>query len=714
MLVVITGFILWHLSPLDLLRDTTTVGGDTPAHNYLASHLREQLFGHGRFISWAGGWWCGFPMFQFYFCLPYVLIALLSVALPFNIAFKLVSVLGLVALPASAYVAARLWRFPRPVPLLLAAGMVPFLFTRVHTMWGVNVSSTLAGMIANSLSFALMLPAIAAAYRDTEEGRFRLRTVLLLVLVMASHFFTSVMAGVALAAAPVIVALRNDGHGGRGRRLLSGIRLMAMEGGLALLLMAWWWVPLVAKSEFSMEFGVNWGMTLWKNFPGYTAALIPLAVVAGVLGLRRQVYGVWLLVWMLAASLALFYFGFGVSPVFVNVRLWPFIFFAIVALGAVGVGLFLEGRRRQEWAVAGIVVAALAGAVLEDHVPGDPGVSLSRAWSAWNFAGLEIKPSGGVFDDLVLPLEGTPGRLANDLCEENNQLGSSRIFELAPHLAGKPILEGGLVNSGFGSMFSYYIQGESSPTCAGYPPMVVPATFNFTNATRHLELFNVKHFIARSEATRNALRHDSRWRFIQREEEWELYELMSHDGHYVVIPRFQPVVVETTRWKECSLEWLYTMAAIDQPFLFIPPGEGSEGAPAGPRLSEAEFRKTMAGLRDPGSNAQRPTTHNPQTIAVASGRIWDEVVTDDRIAFKTDALGAPHIIKCSYFPNWKVKGAKKVFMVSPAFMLVFPEQEQVELFYGSTWSDGLGRGLTVLGACLAGVAGWRKRAAKGS
>ncbi len=708
-----TGFILWHLSPLDILRDTTTVGGDTPAHNYLASHLKEQLFGKGSIVSWAGGWWCGFPMFQYYFCLPYVLIALLSVAIPFNIAFKLVSVLGLLALPASAYVAARLWRFPRPVPLLLAIGMAPFLFTRVHTMWGVNISSTLAGMISNSLSFALMLPAIASAYRDVRDERFRLRTVLLLVLVMASHFFTSVMAGIVLLAVPVVVAWSGEFHGARFRRLISAGRILALEGGLALLLMAWWWVPLAAKSEFSMEFGVNWGMTLWKNFPGYAAGLVPLAALAVTLGARRKMPAVWLLVWMLGAALALFWFGFGLSPVFVNVRLWPFIFFALVALGAVGLGLLLEGRRGEAWAVAGIALAVLAGVAAGDRLPGRPDVSLSRSWAAWNYSGLEIKPSGGVFDELVLPLRGTPGRLANDLCEENNQLGSSRIFELAPHLAGKPILEGGLVNSGAGSMFAYYIQSESSPSCAGYPPMVVPAAFNFTNATRHFELFNVKHFIARSELTRTALRRDPRWRFINREEEWELYELMSHDGHYVYIAQNQPVPVETKRWKECSLEWLYTLAVIDQPYVFIAPGEKSAGFPPGPRLSETDFRSTLAGLRthDPRltTNDLRPTT-NP----LKAGRIWDEVVTDRRIAFKTEAVGAPHIIKCTYFPNWKVRGAKQVFMVSPAFMLVFPDQEQVELVYGSTWSDKWGRGLTLLGCCLVGLVGWPRRIARGT
>ena len=47
---------------------------------------------------------------------------------------------------------------------------------------------------------------------------------------------------------------------------------------------------------------------------------------------------------------------------------------------------------------------------------------------------------------------------------------------------GKPILEGGLVNSAAGSMFSYYIQSETSMNCAGFPTIVHPATFDFTTS----------------------------------------------------------------------------------------------------------------------------------------------------------------------------------------------------------------------------------------
>jgi hypothetical protein len=56
-------------------------------------------------------------------------------------------------------------------------------------------------------------------------------------------------------------------------------------------------------------------------------------------------------------------------------------------------------------------------------------------------------------------------------------------------------------------------------------------------------------------------------------------------------------------------------------------------------------------------------------------------------------------------------GAKRVYLVTPDFMLVYPEQEEVELYYGYTLSDNVGRGLSALGLVilivLAGAA-WKR------
>lgn len=691
-LVVVSGFILWNLAPAELLRNTTTVGGDTPAHLYLVSHLREQLFQHGRLISWAGGWWAGFPMFQFYFVLPYLAAALLSVVIPLNVAFKLMTVAGLVATPSCAWWAARLWRLPGPVPAVLAIAMVPFLFVGSHVMWGVNTASTLAGMIANSWSFALMLPAVASACRDASEGRIRGRTVLLMVLVLASHFFTSVIMFLTLAIVPVL------------HRRRSALRVLCVESLLAVLLMAWWLIPLLAKSCHSMDFGVNWEVRLWHSLPAYAAGLLVFALASVVQALARPMRAVWILLWMLALAALLFAFGFALTPVFVNVRLWPFVFFALIALAAIGFGLLIGQVRGQALWLAVLTVAVLLAVRAGDSRTGSlAGPGLTRSWANWNYSGLEAKPAAQVFEELVKPLRGTPGRLANDLCEENNQMGSSRIFELAPHLAGKPILEGGLVNSAIGAMYAYTIQGELSTACAGFPPIVTPRSFNVTNATRHLELFNVKHVIARSGLTRRALQDNPAWRLIGRVQEWELYELTTHEGHLVFIPPRQPLAVATGRWMEDSLQWLYTPQALEQFVVWVHPSLGPvrrAGCATGigssfTILGREEYLGNLQAWQAGSTNGMAPVL--PEAGA---GCISGEEVTDDHIRFRTTAIGLPHIIKMSWFPNWKARGADGVYCVSPGFMLVYPSQEKVELYYGTTRSDRVGYALTLLGAGL--------------
>jgi hypothetical protein len=650
-LVILAGFTLCFIPPSLLLTDTLTVGGDTVAHNYMVSHLKEQLFHHGRIISWANGWWCGFPLFQFYFCLPYVLMSALSFVIPFNIAFKLVSVLGILSLPACAYAAGRIMRLPRPGPILLAIAMIPLLFDVSNTKWGVNIYSTFAGMISNSISFPIMLLFIACSWRDADDGKFRLSTVFLLVLLVASHFFTSIIAGLTLAVFPFLRPKNGA---------LKAIAVLFKECGLAFLLMAWWLLPLMAKRAYSMDFGENWAIDLWRDIPRFAKVLLLPAALALPLTIWRRTKFVAVTFWMLAASLFLLRYGYDkVSPVFVNVRLWPFVIYSLLALAACGVALLLEKLKAVEVAVTAILLAALV------FGPGKP--NSVRSWAEWNYEGLENKPRWPVFRDLVLPLDGTPGRLANDLSDRNSSFGSSRIFECVPQVIRKPILEGGIVNSAIGSMFSYYIQSETSDHCAGFPPIVKPTTFNFTNATKHLELFNVKHFIAVSPLTKAALAQSPDWTFLRESQGWQLYELTTHNGSYVFVPKNHPVPLVTNDWKHAGLDWIYNVGLLDQPRILLQPGE-----------------------------SQPPETCGGSAITNIC-RIWDEKITDNSIGFRTSGIGLPHIVKFTYYPNWKVRGAKRIYMVTPCFMLVYPEREEVELYYGSTLPDYAGRFLTALG-----------------
>src|SRR5438105_4518153 len=95
-------FVLFQLQPDLLLRNTTPAGGDTGAHVWWPAYLRDHLLPQGRIAGWAPDWFAGFPAGQFYFPFPALVIVALDAMLPYNIAFKLVTALGPIALPAAS------------------------------------------------------------------------------------------------------------------------------------------------------------------------------------------------------------------------------------------------------------------------------------------------------------------------------------------------------------------------------------------------------------------------------------------------------------------------------------------------------------------------------------------------------------------------------------------------------------------------------------
>ena len=672
----LAGFTLAHLSPEFLAADTTTVGGDTPAHNYMASQLARNIFERGRLVCWANGWWCGFPLFQFYFLPPYIAVALLSKIMPFNLAFKWISISGILALPPAAAMAARIMGASGPAPFLAGTAMLLLLFDSAHTMWGVNIFSTLAGMIANSVSFPIMLLALACAARDAWQNRFRAVTSVLLALLAISHFFTTVVAAVTLAAAPLMAP--------RGMKIRAML-VLAAEGALAFLLAAWWVLPLAAGMEFTVPFGENWDISLQSPFLKTVLIAGPPLALAGLIeGAMLSDRFVLIHAWMFLSSALLFWQGWRISGVFVNIRLWPFMVYALLAIAAGLVGRIARKARAKGLLVSASAVAAMLA--VSDNAAAVAG------WARWNYRGLELSPRWPVIRDLILPLDGTPGRLANDLHERNNSLGSTRIFECVPHLIRKPVVEGGILTSSPGSLYAYYLQSETSKACAGFPTLVTPTTFNMTNATLHMELLNVKHFIACWEETSRALAALPQWKKIGERDGWELFELTSHDGKYVVLPRRYPAAVRVTDWKKAGLEWFARPNALEQPFIFL---RDNEPDPRFPKpLTQDEF---MRALDNPSGLSAAETGPN--------GNIEAESVADDRIAFTTRAVGMPHLIKINYHPNWKVRGASRIYLATPCFMIVYPDQENVELRYGYSPADIAGMILAVAGVSVLAVLG---------
>ena len=70
---------------------------------------------------------------------------------------------------------------------------------------------------------------------------------------------------------------------------------------------------------------------------------------------------------------------------------------------------------------------------------------------------------------------------------------------------------------------------------------------------------------------------------------------------------------------------------------------------------------------------------NPKSYEAAGGRKNSELIT-----FKTNKPNQLHLIKVSYFPNWKIKNGYGPYRISPSFMAVIPKDEFVEIKFESS------------------------------
>lgn len=144
-LLVVEAFILSYLSPEHLLTETIATGGDTASHYYTLHYLRSTLLPQYKISGWTPGNYAGFPMLQFYFPLPFLLMCALNVVVPLQIAFKWVTLLGVFLLPVAAFVMLRRLDIPFPGPAAGAVLTLPFLFNPETSAWGGNILSVLAG-----------------------------------------------------------------------------------------------------------------------------------------------------------------------------------------------------------------------------------------------------------------------------------------------------------------------------------------------------------------------------------------------------------------------------------------------------------------------------------------------------------------------------------------------------------------------------------------
>ncbi|HWP66230.1 MAG TPA: 6-pyruvoyl-tetrahydropterin synthase-related protein [Candidatus Limnocylindria bacterium] len=667
-LAIVWGYLLSYFKPSLLLLDTMDAGGDTPSFHRPIQHLKDVLLPAGNPLGWDLGNFAGYAPYQFYFLPPAMLIVTLTwLGVPFFIAFKLVTVLGTFLLPVSSALCMRAMGYRFPVPLIAAAASLMFLFNEGNSMWGGNIPSTLAGEFAHSLAFALSILFIGALYRGVEELRGRRRLGVLLAVIGLCHpvaFINSTAPG-------VYFLLGRE-------KFARNARFIAAVYGTAVLLMSFWLVPLIAKLGYATSINWKWYFQSWREvlpkmfYPVLALAVIDLLWVA----VRRRPEdrpARYLFVSLVVTALCFFNATEVGLP---EIRFVPLAYMLLILL-AVDLAARVVPLRLAPHVGA---LALIAGMLWWVH----SNTSFIPSWIRWNYEGLQSKPTWGLLERMTTKLRGTMNdpRIAYENSPLHDRFGSMRVFESLPLLTGRPTLEGVLLQTAVNSPFIYWLQSQVSKQGSGVIPGYPYPSFDAPRATPRLALYNASDWITITPEIEKPLLKDPRWERTFHEPPYSIFHLKELDPHYVRVPKFRPVLMDTDDWKHDFHRWFANDAALDVPLVL------GKSVPAALR---SQFPLTTT---SPTVLPREPITKRCEI---------EERLDHLQIEFTTTCPGEPHWIAVSYFPNWRVEGAQHVFLASPAFMMVIPDGPHVTLRFQRIGADYLGLVLSALGvlACVA-------------
>lgn len=657
--------------PALLLLPTLPAGGDLVCHYPAFEWLRHELLPHGRLHGWYPGAYLGHPLFLYYFPLPFVAMAALEPFFGAPAAFKLGSALGAFLLPTATYLALRLMALPFPAPLCGAAGALVFLFVEDNPIWGGTLASTLTGEFAYAWGTALGVVFLGFAWRALREGGGLAAPSLLLGLVGLTHGYAVLWAG--LSASSLLAWSKRPG---RDVLRLAAIALMGF--GTA----AFFLVPLLADWGWTTPYNDPWLEAGWLHLlPPLLWPLLALAVVGLITTVRERDPR---LAYLGGAAL----FGLGLaaaSPALglIDVRLLPFAQLSLAIAGSAWLGLLLSRLRRADLAALAVVLAAVAW--------GEGRSQVVRTWAEWNYSGLEAKDLWPQWRQLNEALSGGVGdpRVFVEYANEHERAGSVRMYETLPYLSGRSTLEGVYNQASLMTHAVYYVQSQLALRAPNPFRSRRYASQDVAAALPRLRLLNVREIVALSAPLEQALSARDDVERVARIPPYNVFALKDPGPGYVEPLRFAPVRAGTDDWRERAYRWLEREPLPGALLVF------SDDAALFP-LAE----------RDPW--LAPPEVPLPDGVAVES------VVEPERIRIRTSRPGHPLLVKVSWHPRWKARGAHGPFRVAPALMLVIPTAPDVELRYERDARDRLGAALTLATLLLLAAWTWfeRRRAAR--
>jgi hypothetical protein len=741
-----------HLSPFagkDLIfDDTTPTGGDFGAHVWGPAYLRDNLLGGFWFNGWTMDWYGGMPAYRFYMVLPAFAILLVDIVLPYGVAMKLVSVLGLLTLPAACWAFGRLADFRYPMPELFAFAGLSFALDESFSIYGGNLKSTMAGEFSFSIALSIGVLALGLLAAGLRTGKYRVWTSIAIAAACVSHGIVLIFVVVAALVFCLVWIDRTR------------IVYAATVGVTSVLLIMWWAGPFLLDHEYMTDMKYGPRDDWWAMFFPLTAPLDVIITTLAVIGfvmsiVRRHLNGAALGVigLVFVAGVYLAKDSLPIIGLLWNPRLLPFVYlvrYLLMMVGAVELfGLFWNAVRDRRalavpsvWENTGFATMSALGVLIVlgfmfqvlpggGHETVDGGsryawgpftATESNAdaqgdgWSRYNFAGYEdrgqyyteyhqvVTTMQNIGDDPDLGC----GRALWENNGDNGQYGTTMALMLLPHWTDGCIgsMEG-LFFEASGTTPYHFLTAAAMSKQSSNPVRELRYVDNNADVgTRHLQDLGVRSVMLRTpEAKAEAAGHPD-LSFIATSVPWDIYQVGGSD---IVVPlAMQPVVVRGRPGdaRERNLELGTSWFQQPEEWVAMPADDGPD---SWQRVSVQVDLSRREG--EPGEPGRRVDIVTPveaiRPVALAPVEVSRVEIRNQSLEFDVDRTGVPVLVRVGYFPNWKASGAEGPYRIGPNMMVVVPTADHVELSYGRSGVDYFTVLLTLAGIGLCFL--WRRQ-----
>ena len=666
--------------------DLLPTGGDMGAHIVPTKFFVSELFNNFKLSGWSQDWFAGYPLYYFYFPLPPIIVSLLNFVFPFSISFKTMVLLSQVLLVLSIEMLMR--KNTKQFSFYgYGVGMI-YLLTESFTIFGGNLASSLAGQYSFTYSIAFANFSIFYLIKSDYKNNTEIAS-LFIGLSVISHLI------------PFMIYLPIFAF----NFLKSNVKIYKKISAFLLFLFVA--IRFSVSLFLNLEFTTNMSYTPYTQISDLVKSDILPFVIGAIIYIvssnrkssLKAISG--FEIYLLFISTYLFFYG--PESALWNGRIVPFfnlgivfLFFNLLQLDIEKLTKKIQGRYSliivillinsylmylyySNWGstyttstmsiILIILIMTLISLNSDNYLIYTTLVSVTFAtisylphWVNWNFTGYESKNN---WSDITSLYEGLdelePGRIMWEPNSDLNKYGTPMVLMTIPMFTDHQSVEGLYFDSSTTTPFHFLTVSGLAERPSNPVGGLTYINGEFDKGIRLMQELGVDYFIAYTSSIKDKANMNKNFNFVFSNEVFNVYSLNTskvevvEDNLYLFdSPDFYD------RLKNAVLR------------------EGGEQSFFDAAYKSFKDETSYKIIENYDISFSDQNDKNTQTL------ITDLNIKNNLITFKTNKPNMLHLIKVSYFPNWKITNGKGPFRISPSFMAVIPNEELVEIKFEKT------------------------------